>query len=70
MAANIEKPTAATRDATADVEEAIAVADGGHRHDRQEGMDVIPLDQEAVEDVVHINLTWRSWLVVFIACFA
>ena len=31
---------------------------------------IVPLEQEAHEDVQHINLSWRSWLVVFITCFA
>ncbi|KAB5566058.1 major facilitator superfamily domain-containing protein [Coniochaeta sp. 2T2.1] len=33
-------------------------------------MDVIPIEQEAVQNAVHIQLGWRSWLVVFITCFA
>ncbi|KAF1961542.1 MFS general substrate transporter [Byssothecium circinans] len=31
---------------------------------------IIPIHQEAHEDDIHVNLTWRSWLVVFITCFA
>ncbi|KAI0113934.1 major facilitator superfamily domain-containing protein [Nemania sp. FL0031] len=31
---------------------------------------VVPIQQEAVEDAQHIQLSWRSWLVVFITCFA
>jgi hypothetical protein len=31
---------------------------------------IVPIQQEAVEDAKHINLSWRSWLVVFITCFA
>lgn len=31
---------------------------------------IVPIQQEAVEDARHINLSWRSWLVVFITCFA
>lgn len=31
---------------------------------------IVPLEQEAYEDVTHINLTWRSWLVVFITAWA
>jgi hypothetical protein len=26
--------------------------------------------REAHENVEHINLSWRSWVAVFIACFA
>ncbi|KAH7413987.1 major facilitator superfamily domain-containing protein [Phaeosphaeria sp. MPI-PUGE-AT-0046c] len=29
-----------------------------------------PLQQEAQKDLMHINLTWRSWMVVFVSCFA
>ncbi|KAL1844144.1 hypothetical protein VTK73DRAFT_2655 [Phialemonium thermophilum] len=46
---------------------AAAAAAPKHHHAHPE---IIPLDQEAVIDVVHIDLTWRSWLVVFLACFA
>ncbi|KAI0177586.1 major facilitator superfamily domain-containing protein [Pestalotiopsis sp. NC0098] len=31
---------------------------------------VLPLREEAQQDAVHIDLSWRSWLVVFITCFA
>ncbi|KAI1334417.1 MFS general substrate transporter [Xylariaceae sp. FL0016] len=31
---------------------------------------VLPIEQEAVDEPYHINLGWRSWLVVFITCFA
>jgi hypothetical protein len=31
---------------------------------------IVPIQQEAVEDAKHINLSWRSWLVVFVTCFA
>jgi hypothetical protein len=31
---------------------------------------IVPIEQEALEDVEHIHLSWRSWLVVFITCFA
>ncbi|OAG01644.1 MFS general substrate transporter [Paraphaeosphaeria sporulosa] len=31
---------------------------------------VVPMQQEAQEDLVHIDLTWRSWMVVFVSCFA
>ena len=33
-------------------------------------MHIVPIDQEAVEDVKHVNLSWRSWMVVFCCCFA
>ncbi|KAK5630332.1 hypothetical protein RRF57_006047 [Xylaria bambusicola] len=35
-----------------------------------EDVDVVPIQQEAIEDAYHIHLSWRSWLVVFITCFA
>ncbi|KAK4234809.1 major facilitator superfamily domain-containing protein [Achaetomium macrosporum] len=31
---------------------------------------VVPMEEEAHQGDVHINLGWRSWLVVFITCFA
>lgn len=31
---------------------------------------IVPIAQEAVEDVKHVNLSWRSWVVVFVCCFA
>lgn len=31
---------------------------------------VVPMQQEAQEDLIHIDLTWRSWMVVFVSCFA
>lgn len=30
----------------------------------------VTLKDEAHENEYHVNLTWRSWLVVFITCFA
>ncbi|KJR89997.1 uncharacterized protein SPSK_06110 [Sporothrix schenckii 1099-18] len=38
-------------------------------HDHAE-LDVVPIEEEAVRNAVHIHLSWRSWLVVFITCFA
>ncbi|KAF2964600.1 hypothetical protein GQX73_g8982 [Xylaria multiplex] len=35
-----------------------------------EDPDVVPIQQEAIQDAYHIDLSWRSWLVVFITCFA
>lgn len=31
---------------------------------------IVPIEEEALEDAEHIHLSWRSWLVVFITCFA
>ncbi|KAI1774455.1 MFS general substrate transporter [Hypoxylon cercidicola] len=36
----------------------------------KEELEVVPIDQEAVQDAYHVHLSWRSWLVVFITCFA
>lgn len=40
---------------------------GGH-HGKQPV--IVPIEEEALEDAEHVNLSWRSWLVVFITCFA
>jgi MFS family permease len=39
-------------------------------HPKHVQPNIVPLEQEAVEDVTHVNLSWRSWLVVFVTCFA
>ncbi|KAF2024007.1 MFS general substrate transporter [Setomelanomma holmii] len=31
---------------------------------------IVSLAQEATEDARHIDLSWRSWMVVFVCCFA
>ena len=31
---------------------------------------IVPIDQEANDDIHHVNLSWRSWMVVFCCCFA
>jgi hypothetical protein len=31
---------------------------------------IVPIEQEATEDVRHVDLSWRSWIVVFVCCFA
>ncbi|KAK4185751.1 major facilitator superfamily domain-containing protein [Podospora australis] len=31
---------------------------------------VVPIEEEAHQGDVHIDLSWRSWLVVFVTCFA
>ncbi|KAK1912184.1 hypothetical protein P3342_009783 [Pyrenophora teres f. teres] len=31
---------------------------------------VLPIEQEANEDIKHVKLSWRSWMVVFCCCFA
>ncbi|OAA59098.1 Major facilitator superfamily domain, general substrate transporter [Niveomyces insectorum RCEF 264] len=41
-----------------------------HHHHHVPELDIVPLEEEAVSGAVHINLSWRSWLVVFVTCFA
>lgn len=31
---------------------------------------IVPIEQEATEDAKHVELSWRSWVVVFVCCFA
>lgn len=31
---------------------------------------IVPIEEEAQQDAQHINLSWRSWVVVFVTCFA
>ena len=33
-------------------------------------INAVPIELEAMEDAQHISLSWRSWLVVFMTCFA
>ncbi|KAI0407135.1 major facilitator superfamily domain-containing protein [Xylaria palmicola] len=48
-----------------------AISDGASEDkEKAEHLDVVPIQQEAVEDAYHVRLSWRSWLVVFITCFA
>lgn len=37
---------------------------------QQEELEAVPIQQEAIEDAYHVTLSWRSWVVVFITCFA
>ncbi|CAI6328806.1 unnamed protein product [Periconia digitata] len=46
------------------------VSDSHNRKSHDLNSHVVPLQQEVNEDAIHIDLTWRSWLVVFITCFA
>lgn len=46
-------------------EESTAPKEGAERVPEQKshgGQDVVPMEDEAVQDAVHINLTWRSWV--------
>ncbi|ORY57013.1 major facilitator superfamily domain-containing protein [Pseudomassariella vexata] len=47
----------------------------GAQHHEESNLDhkdakILPIEQEAHHDAYHVNLSWRSWLVVFITCFA
>ncbi|KAG9195027.1 hypothetical protein G6011_00147 [Alternaria panax] len=37
---------------------------------RIETAHIVPIDQEANDEIHHVNLSWRSWMVVFCCCFA
>ncbi|KAK3393976.1 major facilitator superfamily domain-containing protein [Podospora didyma] len=41
-----------------------------HHGDHEKRLVVIPIEEEAVQEAKHVSLGWRSWLVVFITCFA
>ncbi|KAI1407673.1 MFS general substrate transporter [Hypoxylon sp. FL1857] len=58
MSSDTDKPTEAS------------VTDQKSGLGHKEELEVVPIEQEAVEDAYHIHLSWRSWLVVFITCFA
>ncbi|ETS83571.1 hypothetical protein PFICI_05447 [Pestalotiopsis fici W106-1] len=38
-----------------------------HHHEEK---NILTLREEAQQDAIHIDLSWRSWVVVFITCFA
>ncbi|KAF2182867.1 MFS general substrate transporter [Zopfia rhizophila CBS 207.26] len=48
--------------------EEVHQVDKHHSHNAE--LHIVPIEQEAKEDARHINLSWRSWLIVFITCFA
>lgn len=37
---------------------------------REDDGHVQTMEEEAVDNAKHINLSWRSWVVVFFCCFA
>jgi MFS family permease len=37
---------------------------------RRASFHIVPLEEEAHQNVHHVDLGWRSWLVVFVTCFA
>ncbi|KAH7411852.1 major facilitator superfamily domain-containing protein [Phaeosphaeria sp. MPI-PUGE-AT-0046c] len=55
-----------TKDSVSHVESS---NDGDH-HKPHPNEHIVPIEQEATEDVKHIDLSWRSWVVVFVCCFA
>lgn len=58
MAVDIEK-TVAPQEDHADVK---ADMEHAHHNKGSGGMDIVPMDEEATQDVVHVHLTWRSWV--------
>ncbi|KAI0100456.1 MFS general substrate transporter [Hypoxylon sp. NC0597] len=58
MSSNTEKPTAVSGE---DKKSGL-----GHK----EELEVVPIEEEAIQGAYHVHLSWRSWLVVFITCFA
>ncbi|KAK3366824.1 major facilitator superfamily domain-containing protein [Lasiosphaeria ovina] len=61
----------------------VDVAAVHHHHDAADGagskpqaavhhhrLAVVPIEDEARQGAVHVSLGWRSWLVVFVTCFA
>lgn len=56
MAGEGEKPDALQ------VQHADHVAGHGQHHKE---MHVVPIEEEALEDAYHIDLTWRSWVRLF-----
>jgi hypothetical protein len=55
-----------TKDGATHVEES---HDAPHRKSHTDAH-TVPIEQEAIEDARHIDLSWRSWMVVFVCCFA
>ncbi|RYP54597.1 hypothetical protein DL768_000657 [Monosporascus sp. mg162] len=50
---------------------AVGVGETEHEPARQQKeMAALPIEEEAVQDAYHVHLSWRSWVVVFISCFA
>jgi hypothetical protein len=47
----------------------IDAVEAAHQRNSHEAH-VIPLQREAMEDARHVDLSWRSWIVVFFCCFA
>jgi hypothetical protein len=56
----------ATKDSVTHIEDSHSV----DHHKPHTNAHIVPIEQEAVEDAKHINLSWRSWVVVSVCCFA
>ncbi|ORY02176.1 major facilitator superfamily domain-containing protein [Clohesyomyces aquaticus] len=52
------------------VHEVETVNPSHHHHSHTHDAHVVPIEQEANENAIHVDLSWRSWLVVFVTCFA
>ncbi|KAF2792004.1 MFS general substrate transporter [Melanomma pulvis-pyrius CBS 109.77] len=52
------------------VQQVETVDHASHQHQKHARPHIVPIEEEAIEDVRHIDLSWRSWLVVFVTCFA
>jgi hypothetical protein len=53
--------------------EVVSHAEGTHNTPSRKSFNqahIAPIEQEATEDAKHINLSWRSWVVVFVCCWA
>ncbi|KAH3972028.1 hypothetical protein HBH98_001260 [Parastagonospora nodorum] len=57
----------ATKDSDAHIE---GSHDERQHHKAHTGAHIVPIEQEVTEDARHIDLSWRSWTVVFVCCFA
>jgi hypothetical protein len=56
----------ATKDSVTHIED----SHGVDHHKPHTNAHIVPIEQEAVEDAKHVNLSWRSWVVVSVCCFA
>jgi hypothetical protein len=56
----------ATKDSVTHVEDSHKLP----HHKSHADAHIVPIEQEATEDVRHVDLSWRSWVVVFVCCFA
>jgi hypothetical protein len=53
--------------------DSVTHTEGSHdvpHHKHHTDAHIVPIEQEVNEDVRHIDLSWRSWVVVFVCCFA